>query len=34
MPEPGRIFVSHSHQDNEYCRAYVAGLRTSGYTVW
>jgi formylglycine-generating enzyme required for sulfatase activity len=32
-PAP-RVFVSHSHADNEYCRAYVAGLRTRGYVVW
>ena len=29
-----RIFVSHSHQDNTYCREYVNGLRTQGCDVW
>lgn len=29
-----RMFVSHSHQDNVYCRNYVAGLRSRGCDVW
>lgn len=29
-----RIFVSHSHADNDYCRAFVNGLRTHGLDVW
>ena len=34
MAEPVRVFVSHSHQDNAYCREYVAGLRERGCAVW
>lgn len=33
-PTMPRIFVSHSHQDNDYCREFVAGLREHGYQVW
>jgi TIR domain len=29
-----RVFVSHSHEDNDYCRALVLGLRQSGLAVW
>src|SRR6185437_16550112 len=29
-----RVFVSHSHQDNDYCREFVAELRGLGYQVW
>jgi formylglycine-generating enzyme required for sulfatase activity len=29
-----RIFVSHAHTDNAYCREYVAGLRAHGCYVW
>jgi len=29
-----RVFVSHSHDDNEFCRMVVQGLRQAGYTVW
>jgi formylglycine-generating enzyme required for sulfatase activity len=29
-----RVFVSHSHQDNVYCRDYVAGLRARNCDVW
>ena len=29
-----RIFVSHSHQDNEWCRPFVAALKAIGYDVW
>lgn len=29
-----RIFVSHSHADNAFCRAFVAGLRNVGLEVW
>lgn len=28
------IFVSHSHTDLEYCRAFVNGLRAHGIDVW
>jgi formylglycine-generating enzyme required for sulfatase activity len=34
MTDQVRVFVSHSHQDNEYCREYVAGLRAHECTVW
>jgi hypothetical protein len=35
-PERGspRVFVSHSHTDLEYCRAFVQGLRAQGIDVW
>ncbi|HST87400.1 MAG TPA: TIR domain-containing protein [Ktedonobacterales bacterium] len=34
-PQPApRVFVSHSHADNDYCRAFVNGLRTLGLDVW
>lgn len=29
-----RIFVSHSHGDNIWCRAFVTALRTHGADVW
>ncbi len=29
-----RIFVSHSHKDNVYCREFVAALRNHGHQVW
>lgn len=29
-----RIFVSHSHHDNAFCRDYVNGLRERGFDVW
>jgi hypothetical protein len=28
------IFVSHSHEDNAWCRAFVADLRTRGADAW
>jgi len=28
------IFVSHSHQDDDYCRAFVHELRAAGADVW
>lgn len=28
------IFVSHSHQDDEWCRPMVAALKAVGYDVW
>jgi hypothetical protein len=34
MNEPVWVFVSHSHQDNDYCQQYVTGLRARGYMVW
>lgn len=33
MAQP-RIFVSHSHEDNDFCRAFVRGLRERGLSVW
>lgn len=33
-PSSPRIFVSHSHQDSAFCRAYVNGLRAQGLDVW
>jgi hypothetical protein len=33
--QPARkMFVSHSHTDNEFCRAFVAALREQGMDVW
>ena len=29
-----RVFVSHSHEDDAFCRALVAGLRRAGSDVW
>lgn len=29
-----RVFVSHSHHDNAYCREFVMGLRAQGFAVW
>ena len=29
-----RVFVSHSHHDNDYCREFVRALREQGYQVW
>lgn len=29
-----RIFVSHSHTDNEWCRVFVGALGAVGYDVW
>lgn len=29
-----RVFVSHSHEDDAFCRAVVAGLRGAGADVW
>lgn len=34
IPATPRIFVSHSHQDAAFCRAYVNGLRAHGLDVW
>src|SRR5260370_39202839 len=34
VDQPVRIFVSHSHQDNDWCRAFVRALRTHGADVW
>lgn len=33
MPLP-RIFVSHSHHDNYWCRPFVQGLQADGLDVW
>jgi hypothetical protein len=32
--EPARIFVSHSHEDNVWCRAFVTALTRAGADVW
>src|SRR5262249_4330733 len=32
-PQP-RVFVSHSHQDNAFCRAFVDDLRAHGLDIW
>ncbi len=29
-----RVFVSHSHQDNDWCREFVAALQAAGWDVW
>jgi TIR domain-containing protein len=34
MAETIRIFVSHSHANNVWCRAFVQGLRAHGANVW
>jgi formylglycine-generating enzyme required for sulfatase activity len=34
MSDQVRVFVSHNHEDNDYCRQYVAGLRARGCVVW
>src|SRR4051794_40618662 len=33
-PTQLRVFVSHSHQDNDACRALVNALRGAGADVW
>lgn len=33
-PSAPRVFVSHSHADNDFCRAFVNGLRAHGLDVW
>ncbi len=33
MPAP-RIFVSHSHQDNQWCWCFVQTLQQAGYDIW
>lgn len=33
-PQQLRVFVSHSHQDNDFCHAIVAALRDAGADVW
>jgi toxoflavin biosynthesis protein ToxD len=34
MADQVRIFVSHSHQDNEWCREFIAVLQAAGWDVW
>ncbi len=34
MAQQLRVFVSHSHHDNEFCFAIVQALRTAGADVW
>ncbi len=33
MPMP-RIFVSHSHHDNAWCRPFVAAMQSAGWDAW
>ena len=33
MDQP-RIFVSHSHEDSEWCRKFVSFVREKGADVW
>jgi len=33
-PAEASIFVSHSHHDVEFCRAFVQALRTHQLDVW
>ena len=34
MPQAARIFVSHSHQDDSWCRAFVTSLQRIGADAW
>ena len=34
MAEQLKVFVSHSHQDDAFCRQLVAALRGAGADVW
>jgi len=34
MPQSARIFVSHSHEDNVWCRTFVSALRQTGADIW
>ena len=34
MPEQPYIFVSHSHEDNDWCRIFVRAIRKKGANVW
>ena len=34
MAEAAGIFVSHAHEDNDWCRAFVHALRDAGANVW
>lgn len=29
-----RIFVSHSHSDDVWCRCFVQALKAAGYDTW
>ncbi|HEY7832185.1 MAG TPA: TIR domain-containing protein, partial [Ktedonobacterales bacterium] len=33
-PRAAPIFISHCHEDNAWCRAFVEGLRHAGADVW
>lgn len=34
MLQTARIFVSHAHEDNDWCRGFVNALRDKGADVW
>jgi hypothetical protein len=34
MARSARIFVSHAHEDNAWCRSFVQGLRQAGADIW
>lgn len=34
MAQAARIFVSHAHEDNAWCRAFVQALRQAGADMW
>src|SRR5215813_813423 len=34
MQQQTRVFVSHSHEDNDWCDAFVGELRRRGADVW
>jgi len=32
--EPGRVFISHSHEDNDVTQSFVIDLQSTGVKVW
>lgn len=34
MAQAAKVFVSHAHEDNDWCRAFVQALRSAGADVW
>lgn len=34
MAQPASVFVSHCHEDNVWCRAFVAALGRAGADIW